>query len=341
MTQQLPPWSIDHISYPVAGPPNTQLEFLVRYAVLAPSTHNSQPWLFRVRNDALELFADRSRSLQICDPHDRELTISCGAALGFALLAARNFGHVGHVELLPPNAHPDLLARLRLDGPRGPSAAETRRFNAIPDRRTTRTAFAPNGIPAETLATLQQLAAEHQTSFVLTRAMTERNAIANLVAEADHIQMSNPAFRAELAHWLHPGNARSADGMSIASFGYGDRLSTVAAAIIRTFDIGAGVAARNRQLATGSPVLGVLSSPDDTPLDWLRTGMALADILLEATADDLQTAFLNQPIEVPDLRPRLAKRIGSSGVPQILLRLGKGHPSPPSARREARHVIGG
>lgn len=334
-----PAWSIDHSAYPVSGPVSAQLEFLVRYAVLAPSTHNSQPWLFRVRGDSLELFADRSRALPVSDPHDRELTISCGAALAHAVLAARNFGHEAETELLP-GGHPDLLARLRLAGRRAPTHAEDRRFRAMPERRTTRTAFTQEPVSSEILGTLGQLASAQRAMLATLVDTADRESIAGLVMEADHVQMANPAFREELAKWVHPLASRTGDGMSIASFGQSDRLSAAVAGVIRLFDVGAGVAARDRQIASGSPVLAVLSTGADTPLDWLHCGMALANILLEATASGLRTAFLNQPVEVPELREKLRHAARAEGMPQLLMRLGHGPRIPPAPRREARLVIG-
>src|SRR5687767_3698769 len=85
-------------------PPRTARDVLrdaVRSAVRAPSSHNTQPWLFRLRgDDVLELYADRSRALPVVDPRDRELTISCGAALFHVRAALRAAGHAGEVALL-------------------------------------------------------------------------------------------------------------------------------------------------------------------------------------------------------------------------------------------------
>lgn len=332
-------WSIDHAAYPVRGPVSAQLEFLVQYAILAPSTHNSQPWLFRVRADALELFADRSRALPVSDPDGREMTISCGAAMEHALLAARNFGCEATVELLPGD-YPDLLARLRFHGGRVPTHPEARRFRAIVERRTTRTVFAMNDISTDVLNELVSLANADHVTFTYVTGSADRQRVSQLVTEADHVQMGDPAFRKELAQWIHPLASRTQDGMSIASFGQSDRLSMAAAQIIRRFDMGAGIAARDKQIASGSPVLAILSTETDIPMDWLRAGMALANILLEATASGIQSAFLNQPVEVPSLRQKLRTVAGIDGIPQILLRLGHGAKVPPAPRREARLVIG-
>src|SRR5690606_3392640 len=49
------PWAIDPSEFPEGGSVGEQLAFLLRYAVLAPSTHNTQPWRFRVDGPELEV----------------------------------------------------------------------------------------------------------------------------------------------------------------------------------------------------------------------------------------------------------------------------------------------
>ena len=84
------PWHVSEAGFPQQGSRSEQFRHLLHYAVVAPSGHNTQPWLFRVTNDAVELFADRTRALPIVDPADRELTMSCAAALGQLRLAIRH-----------------------------------------------------------------------------------------------------------------------------------------------------------------------------------------------------------------------------------------------------------
>ena len=49
--------------FPSAATDAEILRFLVNYAILAPSSHNTQPWLFRIGEQSLELIADRTRAL--------------------------------------------------------------------------------------------------------------------------------------------------------------------------------------------------------------------------------------------------------------------------------------
>jgi len=74
-------WDIDENHLSPLACAEARLRFALNYAVLAPSTHNSQPWRFIVDGDTVMLCANRTRALPVVDPFDRELVISCGAAL--------------------------------------------------------------------------------------------------------------------------------------------------------------------------------------------------------------------------------------------------------------------
>ena len=53
----------------------------------------------------------------------------------------------------------------------------------------------------------------------------------------------------------------------------------------------------------------------------------------------LTASFLNQPIEVAELRKRLAHMLDLGGVPQLLLRIGRGPHTPHSPRRPLDEVV--
>ena len=91
-------WNVSENEFPSEGTTRDKLKFVLNYAILAPSGHNTQPWLFKIVDDKIELYADRTRSLPVVDPDDRELTISCGAALYHIQLAIRHFGYEDVVE---------------------------------------------------------------------------------------------------------------------------------------------------------------------------------------------------------------------------------------------------
>lgn len=94
-------WVIDPDIFPVGADPQKKVKFLLRYAVLAPSLYNVQPWLFRVEGPQVSLYANRLLSLVATDPDDRALMLSCGAVLQYLWLAARHYRYEGmsHIPL--------------------------------------------------------------------------------------------------------------------------------------------------------------------------------------------------------------------------------------------------
>lgn len=89
----------------------------------------------------------------------------------------------------------------------------------------------------------------------------------------------------------------------------------------------------------GSPMLAIFSTQNDTMIDWLNTGRALAKVLLLLTDMGLSASFLNQPIEVSDLRPALKQKMGEPCEPQILIRIGYGPETKSTPRRPVDEMI--
>lgn len=210
-------------------------------------------------DDHLDVLADRSRALPVVDPDDRELTISCGAAVGAARVAMRYFGHTGQVELLPDPAEHDLLARISLGEPHTPTERDRALFEAIRWRRSTRQKFEDEPLPSELPQTLQDIAQDHDVELAIVTGDHQRSAVAETIAEADKEQYDDTDFRRELTQWIN-SKREAYDGMSLAAYGAPDLLSGAGALVIRTFDVGGGIAAQDRQVASGAPALLVVAT---------------------------------------------------------------------------------
>lgn len=320
-------------------PLSDRLRAVIDYAVAAPSSHNTQPWRFRLLTDGVELFADRSRALPVVDPDDRALTISCGAAL-YHLRLAMNCDHLATlVRVFPDPEEPDLVARVLVSGHHVPSEDDQELFAAIPLRRTNRRPFADKPVDVFLKKRWLEDAVESSCWLFMTEDSDEKHGFAELIDKGDRLQASDKAFRNELADWVHSNRSSRRDGMPGHSHGFGDFASRFGRFVIRTFDWGDGQAAKDRQLAEGSPLIAVLGTHQDTPQAWVQCGQALAKMLLRGTVDGLDASFMNQPIEVPDLRTRLAELVDDEGYPQILLRWGKGPEVQSTPRREIDEVL--
>ena len=318
--------------------PTTEWRELLEVAVLAPSAHNSQPWRFALIPDGVEVYADRTRSLPVADPYDRELTISCGAVTGYLDVAARGHGIDTRVEVLPEPTDPDLLARVRGVGPREPTSDERALYAATQRRRTARQPFAPTPVDPDAVTALVATAETAGVHCTIVHP-ADRRALADLVAEADAARQADPALRRELAAWLRPNDAAD-DGIPGAALGLGDAASHLEPLLARVLDRGDRTAAADRVLVAASPLILVLATDVDRSPEWVTTGMALARTLLRATALGLSASFLNAPVQVAQVRPRLAALTGlPETFPQVVIRLGYGATPPPSPRRPVADVL--
>jgi hypothetical protein len=285
---------------------------LVGFAVKAPSSHNTQPWSFRIAGEALEVRADRSRALPVNDPDDRELTISCGAALFNLRIAAQAAGFDAKIELFPDQFDADLVARVRFRADGG--VRDRPLFDAIDVRRTHRKAFRELDPPDDVLDLLVTAAAEEGAALHVLDDDGRRGA-ARLVAEGDRLLFADRRWRRELAGWVR--SRRHGDGLTVSSLG-----GPVVRRAITWFDLGESRARQNEKLVRDAPVLVVLTTVGDSPDDWVVAGQALEHVLLAAASEGLQASYLNQPCQVAELRPRLGALVPDGSVPQMVLRIG-------------------
>jgi hypothetical protein len=318
-------WHIDEHAFPHDGSDADRLHFAARYAILAPSGHNGQPWRYTLDGDALCVHADRTRALPTIDRDDRELLIACAATVHLIRVALRHFGYHPQVHLLPDPADADLVATVRLGPPApGPTTPGPHKelFAAIAERHCNRHPYLPRPLAGETVDRLRHAAAAEGAWLAVLNDRPAIAAAAGLIAQGDRVKWRDPVFRRELAERLIPNRGRRRDGMPGYAFGLPGPLARLAPAVIRHVDLGRLRANGDRKLTLATPALAVIGTDRDDPPAWLAAGQAMSHVLLRATADGLATSFLSQAIEVAELRPRLGALLGRAGHPQLLLRIG-------------------
>jgi hypothetical protein len=136
---------------------------LVSLAIRAPSVHNTQPWAWRIRPGGIELYADVTRRLDASDPVERNLVISCGAALHHLRVAARASGLHPEVSRMPDPTDPYLLAQVSFTPAPAPRTAAAD-LRAIRERCTDRRRFTSWPVPNERLRLLARVVEERDFS---------------------------------------------------------------------------------------------------------------------------------------------------------------------------------
>ncbi|MFI9654378.1 nitroreductase family protein [Guyparkeria sp. GHLCS8-2] len=287
---------------------------LIENAAAAPSSHNTQPWHFRIETNGVSIHADTERRLPVNDPADRELTISCGCALMNLRVAAAAAGQAYRLELLPEGEGAACLARVTWQ--EGDADAEEASLGSVlARRRTYRKQFAPSTVPREASEALEAMAEREGAWLQVIESGEPRWEVARLVAEGDASQWRDPRWREELADWMRP--VRQRDGLSVPAL-----LAPVVRAVVRKFDMSRRVGKHDRELTENAPLLVALGTEGDGRRDWLKAGLALERVLLAACQVGMQASYLNQPIQVSSLRDQLHTVLNRPGHPQVLLRLG-------------------
>src|ERR687898_2029893 len=199
-------WEVSEKDFPETGPIDSQLRFLLRYAILAPSVKNSQPWAFSVQDNRIHLIADLDRSQPIADPTRRELFISMGCALENLLVAAEHFGFRHGVTYFPEPEQNELVASV-LFAPGGvPSNARAgATLKAVLQRHNDNSVFRPEPLPEQLRLRLLACCVESDLRLHLTDDRHFRRWIEALTLEADRVEFADPAFRKELSHWIGQG----------------------------------------------------------------------------------------------------------------------------------------
>jgi hypothetical protein len=300
-----------------------QVEHVLATAGRAPSLHNAQPWLFRLRPDVIELYADPGRRLPVVDPDDRGLRIGCGAVLFTLRLALHGLDIRPIVTLLPDPDRPELIAAVRRGGTRAATPEHRRLLRAVPLRRTNRHPFTDVAVTQQELYALRRAALDEGAWLHVVDRPGDRAQVQRLAALAHRQQAENPAFTAELRSWTGTAPGRR-DGVPASSGG--PQPAPQDRWVLRDFSAGAAPDRVPGKDFEHDPVIAVLTSHLSGQRGEVQAGQALQRVLLSATADGLAASFLSQIVEVPGPRDQLRMLIGATRPPQVVLRIGRGWP---------------
>lgn len=281
----------------------------------APSVHNTQPWLWRIGEDRVDLYADRSRQLTVADKQGRNLTISCGAAVHHARVAAAALGWPASVTRMPDPTEPDLLATLDLEE-RHATPEALAELSALEQRCTDRRRFTSWPIPDERLLGLARSVDVPGIQVVPLTDVSDRFRVELLVNHAMSRQEADSRYSEEQREWIDHSRVDGLPSDVVSPAGGFPR------AHLSRFADAATAVQRREPVESSDGLLAVCSDGDD-PESWLRSGEALSELWLQATTEGLSVVPLSQVIEVEETRQELRHGVfGGLVHPQILVRIG-------------------
>ena len=336
------------------NPPSLRL---VRAAILAANPHNSQPWRFRVAENAIDVYFDPARNIGAIDPFLREMAMGIGCALENLLIAAVREGYAAEVKLLPDPANPVHAAHILLaPGTRTPSAL----YDAIPGRHTNRGPYdTGRNVPADLLDGLAALGTDLPGTKVIWFATPEaKRQIGESIVAATEAIVADRQQSADSARWFRTSwqqlqtlrDGITLDAQSLPPF------VNAAAKILpplsqESADQAWLQATRERHVATAA-AFGLITVPDARDnAARMRGGRLWQRMHLWATSKGLAVQPLNQMSERADreqqlgIEPRFGKvltELVADAASQALMPFRIGYPTveaKPSPRRDIQSVL--
>ena len=320
------PWEIDLRDFPGRGSEVDKLTFLLRFAVLSPSGHNTQPWNFSIVRNTISLFVNRERSLERSDPQRRQLLLAFGCMIENLFIAADHYGFAPSVDYFPDPQNRDLVAIISFDkegaGSRG---ADGDLITAIPLRHTNRGKYLDRSLPAHFVERVKKYGDDELKLSIVT-ATEEKNTIADIVNDATIEIMDNNEFREELSHYIRSSFTREHTGMPGFALEIPAPISLLASRLIKKINLSRGNKKKDQELLKRHTPGGfmVISSRNDEAADRLAAGRLFEKIWLAATKEGLNCSPLASAIQSPRHNQLLRQALHTDFEPQVFFRIGYG-----------------
>jgi hypothetical protein len=320
-----------------AGDRAAQMRELVRYATLAPSSHNTQCWRFQLRERSIDIAPDLSRRCPAVDPDDHHLFISLGCATENLAQAALANGLMADARFEPAGAGAISV------GLAPTRAQQSPMFHAITERQSTRGGFDGKPVSSDELRMLENAGSGIGVRVVLLTERPPIERVLEFVMAGNTSQMNDPAFVAELKSWIRFGASeaeRSGDGLFAGASGNPAMPRWIGSRAMDLFFTPKSENQRYAKQIRSSAGIAVFVSDVNDKAHWIEAGRCYERFALLATTLGIRNAFVNQPVEVAAIRPQFATALGLGDKrPDLVVRFGRGPAMPLSMRRPVEPVL--
>lgn len=298
------------------------LRSILEYAVRAPSTHNTQPWLFKIsEGKELEIFYDPQYVLKQADKELRDLHISIGCMLENLRLASMHFGYNAEISFGPfsenfKKAHVVFVQKSLL------SDLDKRLFETINKRVNARGVFSPIAIPDIVKKQIIEMSSGSKIKLTLIESKEDIKKIGMLTEQSMHMAYENKLFRKEMSGWMNSNISSKKEGIPGFALKMPFFLSFFIPFFVRFFNMGNILGRKNYESISSAPLL-VMFSGEDTELSWIETGILAEKVMLFLQSLDFQTSIFVGAIEMGDFYKEIMSITKNTTRPQFLFGAGK------------------
>jgi hypothetical protein len=163
------------------------------------------------------------------------------------------------------------------------------------------------------------------------------------VVQGNSTQMNDRAFVEELKRWIRfsaDEAVRTGDGLYSASSGNPSLPPWLGNLLFDLFFTPKSENDKYAKHVRSSAGIAIFVSDTTGPAQWVEVGRCYERFALQSAALGIRNAMLNQPVEVPTLRPQFAAFLGvGKRRPDLVVRFGRGPKLPSSLRRPVEAVL--
>jgi hypothetical protein len=310
---------------------------LVRCATLAPSSHNTQCWKFRLGERSISLLPDLTRRCPVVDPDDHHLFVSLGCAAENLIQAAQANGLQGTARF--DGSAGDAL---RVDLEPGRAIASPL-FAAIAERQCTRAAFDGKPLSNEELGLLEKAGSGNGVRLRLLTDQPSMEKVLDFVIAGNTAQLDDPAFVAELKTWIRFSDdeaVRTGDGLCTRSSGNPSIPRWLGEPLLKLLLTARSENAKYASQIRSSAGIAIFISAANDKAHWIEAGRCYERFALQSAALGIRNAMVNQPVELAPLRAQFSGAFGLGDArPDLIVRFGRGAAMPRSLRRPLPAVL--
>lgn len=335
----------------IKGESNTQSALkpnekeILYLAALAPSGHNTQPWLVKYIEPYHWIISnDKTKWLPAVDPTQRETILSIGAFLQNLEYAANTFGYSCSFNLLASGNQSEDIMEVRLSKTNNQPVYDT---NKIKLRRTVRSNFLKDPIKKEHVELLTEK--DRAIFHFFTPGSGEYKWLNENTIEANVEQTYRDDAQSELADWMRLSSKdakKYCDGLTTASM----EINGIPGWVVRNFYSKKTVMGKKfrkqgldkvKQQVGNSGGWLLITSKDNSTKTLIETGMRFQQMLLTTRENNIAIHPMTQILEEARFRTDLHKTFGISDTVQFILRAGylKDYPEPVSLRRPVNSFV--
>lgn len=303
------------------------------FGLLAPSTHNTQPWSLQLTSTSIVVLPNLERAIPVADPDNRYLYISCGTLIAnmLAALEALKIKYSYDQNQSDKNFNAiitiNLPKKLKLD------PANTM-INALLVRQNYRGFFLATSASVPFLPNLYN---KKDIKLKVTEDRADINELARLTANGLQTAYSNPEFRREISVYINPNNSKRKIGLH----GYSLRMTLLQSQIIprlmKRINIGKKLAKINHKSFIKSSAVCLISIPKtiDGSNQWVEVGLLMERYMIFLNQQGWQTSIYVASLERNDEKNKVKEifKIAKTDEPQILFTIGKAPDRLPESAR--------